>query len=125
MHTTLNVKVILTTIGGLLGGWLGGMDGLLYALMSFVVLDYVTGVLCAIDERSLSSSIGFHGIAKKCMIFILVIVANTMDLYVLGRPGVVRGIVVFFYLTNEGISILENAKKLGLPIPKKLEELLH
>lgn len=121
---TLNFKVIISSIGGLLGGVLGGMDGLLYALIIFIVIDYITGVLCAIDKREISSSVGFKGIARKVIIFSLVAVANIIDVYILGRAGIIRAAVIFFYLSNEGISILENSSKLGLPIPEKLKNIL-
>lgn len=125
MNTILNFKLIFTSIGGVLGIFLGGMDGLLYALIAFVVIDYITGIMCAVDKRELSSSIGFKGIARKIIIFSLVGVANILDVYILGHVGVLRAAVIFFYLSNEGISILENTSKLGLPIPEKLQNILQ
>ncbi|MBU0279397.1 MULTISPECIES: holin family protein [unclassified Gemella] len=125
MNTTiLNFKLIISSIGGVLGAFLGGMDGLIYALLAFSVIDYVTGIMCAIDKKELSSSVGFKGIARKIIIFSLVGVANILDVYSLGHVGVLRAVVIFFYLSNEGISILENASKLGLPIPEKLKSIL-
>ena len=125
MNTLLNYKLIISSIGGVLGVFLGGMDGLIYALLAFSVIDYVTGIMCAIDKKELSSSVGFKGIARKIIIFSLVGVANILDVYILGHVGVLRAAVIFFYLSNEGISILENTSKLGLPVPKKLQNILQ
>ena len=118
-----DLRGILSILGGLLGGFLGGMDGLLYALICFIVLDYITGVLSAIDQHRLSSAVGFTGIARKIIIFVLVGVANILDIYILGHASVLRAAVIFF--SNEGISILENATQLGLPIPEKLQNILQ
>lgn len=125
MNTLLNYKLIISSIGGILGVFLGGMDGLIYALLAFSVIDYVTGIMCAIGKKELSSSVGFKGIARKIIIFSLVGVANILDVYILGHVGVLRAAVIFFYLSNEGISILENTSKLGLPIPEKLQNILQ
>ena len=125
MNTLLNYKLIISSIGGILGVFLGGMDGLIYALLAFSVIDYVTGIMCAIDKKELSSSVGFKGIARKVIIFSLVGVANILDVYILGHVGVLRAAVIFFYLSNEGISILENTSKLGLPVPEKLQNILQ
>ena len=115
-----DLRGVISIIGGLLGGFLGGMDGLLYALICFIVL-----VLSAIDQHRLSSAVGFKGIARKIIIFVLVGVANILDIYILGHASVLRAAVIFFYLSNEGISILENATQLGLPIPEKLQKILQ
>mgnify|MGYP000855601267 FL=1 len=125
MNTLLNYKLIISSIGGVLGVFLGGMDGLIYALLAFSVIDYVTGIMCAIDKKELSSSVGFKGIARKIIIFSLVGVANILDVSILGHVGVLRAAVIFFYLSNEGISILENTSKLGLPVPEKLQNILQ
>ena len=125
MNTLLNYKLIISSIGGVLGAFLGGMDGLIYALLAFSVTDYVTGIMCAIGKKELSSSVGFKGIARKIIIFSLVGVANILDVYILGHVGVLRAAVIFFYLSNEGISILENTSKLGLPVPEKLQNILQ
>lgn len=125
MNTLLNYKLIISSIGGVLGVFLGGMDGFIYALLAFSVIDYVTGIMCAIDKKELSSSVGFKGIARKIIIFSLVGVANILDVYILGHVGVLRAAVIFFYLSNEGISILENTSKLGLPVPEKLQNILQ
>ncbi|WP_314403285.1 phage holin family protein [uncultured Granulicatella sp.] len=123
--TVDSFNIIVSTIGGILGGFLGNMDGILYALVIFVILDYVTGVLYAVEEKKLSSAIGYEGIARKVTIFILVGIANILDSYILGQSGVLRAVVIFFYLSNEGISILENATELGLPVPEKLKNILN
>lgn len=101
-----------------------GADGFLYALLVFVVIDYLTGVLCAIADKTLSSEVGFIGISRKVLIFVLVGVANILDVYVIGDGSVLRTAIVFFYLSNEGISLLENSAHLGLPIPEKLKDVL-
>ena len=120
-----SVQLVFTAIGGWLGWFLGGCDGLLYTLIAFVVIDYITGVMCAITDKNLSSSIGFKGICRKVLIFTLVGIGNIVDVYVLGQGGVLRTAVIFFYLSNEGVSILENSAHLGLPIPEKLKEVLE
>jgi toxin secretion/phage lysis holin len=112
-------------IGGLLGWYLGGLDGALYALIAFVVVDYVTGVLRAIVEKRLSSRIGSRGIVKKVAVFLVVGIGHLMDVYILGSSGsALRTAVVFFYIANEGISLLENTVAIGLPVPDKLKEIL-
>ena len=119
------IQMVFAAIGGWLGYFLGGCDGLISALVVFVVVDYLTGILCAIEDRSLSSEVGFKGIAKKVVIFLLVGIANILDVEVIGTGSVLRTAVIFFYLSNEGISILENSTHLGLPVPKKLKDVLE
>ena len=119
------IQIAFTAFGGFLGWFLGGVDGFLYALIAFTVIDYITGVMCAITDKNLSSSIGFKGICRKVLIFTLVGIGNIVDVYVLGQGGVLRTAVIFFYLSNEGVSILENSAHLGLPIPEKLKEVLE
>ena len=119
------IQIAFTAFGGFLGWFLGGVDGFLYALIAFTVIDYITGVMCAITDKNLSSSIGFKGICRKVLIFTLVGIGNIVDVYVLGQGGVLRTAVIFFYLSNEGVSILENSAHLGLPIPVKLKEVLE
>ena len=119
------IQVAFTALGGFLGWFLGGADGFLYALIAFVVIDYITGVLCAISDKNLSSEVGFKGICRKVLIFTLVGIGNIVEVYVLGEAGVLRTAVIFFYLSNEGVSLLENAAHLGLPIPEKLKEVLE
>ena len=119
------VQIVFTAVGGWLGYFLGGCDGLLYTLLAFVILDYLTGVMCAIVDKKLSSEIGFRGIFKKVLIFVLVGVGHLMDVQILGAAGVLRTAVIFFYLSNEGVSLVENAAHLGLPIPTKLKAVLE
>lgn len=118
-------QLFFTALGAWVGGLLGGLDGFLYTLIVFVVVDYVTGFMCAVVEKRLSSEVGFRGIFKKVVIFMLVGVGNLLDVHVLGQGAVIRTAVIFFYLSNEGVSILENAGALGLPIPKKLRAILE
>lgn len=119
------IQLIFTAVGGWLGYFLGGCDGLLYALIAFVVIDYITGVMCAIINRELSSAVGFKGIFRKVMIFLLVGIANIIDVQVIGTGEVLRTAVIFFYISNEGVSLLENAGHLGLPIPEKIKTVLE
>ena len=119
------IQVIFAAIGGWLGYFLGGCDGLIYALTAFVVVDYITGVMCAIADKKLSSSVGFKGICRKVLIFTLVGIAHIIDMQVIKSGSVLRTAVIFFYLSNEGVSLLENAAHLGLPIPNKLKEVLE
>lgn len=119
-----NIQLIFTAIGGWLGWFLGGYDGFLYALVAFVVADYITGVMSAIVDRTLSSEIGFKGIFKKVLIFVMVGIGHIIDTNLIGNGSSVRTAVIFFYCSNEGISMLENAGHLGLPIPQKLKEIL-
>ena len=118
-------QAVFTAVGGWLGWFLGGGDGLLYALVAFVVVDYITGVMCAIVDRKLSSAVGFKGIFKKILIFVLVGIANILDVNVIGTGSVLRTAVIFFYVSNEGVSLLENATYLGLPIPTAIKEVLE
>lgn len=119
------LQLVFAGIGGWLGYFLGGWDGLLYALIAFVVVDYITGIMCAIVDKKLSSSVGFKGICRKVLIFTLVGIANIIDVEVIGTGSVLRTAVVFFYLSNEGVSLLENASHLGLPIPTKMKDILE
>lgn len=119
------IQFIFTAIGGWLGYFLGGCDGLLIALVLFAVVDYLTGVMCAVADKKLSSAVGFKGICRKVLIFLLVGIANIIDVQVIGTGSVIRTAVIFFYLSNEGVSILENAAHLGLPIPEALKAALE
>lgn len=119
------IQFIFAGIGGWLGYFLGGCDGLLYALVVFVVVDYLTGVMVAINNKTLSSAVGFKGICRKVLIFLLVGIANILDVNVIGSGCVLRTAVIFFYISNEGISLLENAGRLGLPIPEKVKVVLE
>ena len=118
------VQMVATLIGGWLGYFLGGLDGLLIALIIFMVLDYITGLMCAVIDKKLSSAVGFRGICKKVLILMLVGLANVIDMHVVGTGSALRGAVICFYLSNEGISFLENAARIGLPIPEKIKTVL-
>lgn len=119
------IQIIFAAVGGWLGYFLGGCDGLLYALVGFMVLDYATGVMCAISDQKLSSRVGFKGICRKVLIFALVGVGHLLDTHIFGETGVLRTAIIFFYLSNEGVSLLENASYLGLPIPERLKTVLE
>ena len=119
------IQLIFAAVGGWLGYFVGGCDGLLYALIGFVALDYVTGVMCAISDQKLSSEVGFKGICRKVLIFALVGIGHLLDTHIFGETGVLRTAVTFFYLSNEGVSLLENASYLGLPIPERLKAVLE
>ena len=120
-----SVQVVFTAIGGWLGWFLGGCDGLMYALIAFVVVDYITGIMRAIVDKKLSSEVGFKGICKKVLIFLLVGMANILDVNIIGSGSVLRTAAIFFYLSNEGVSLLENAAHLGLPVPNAMKEVLQ
>ncbi len=119
-----NVKYGVTTAGAVLGAVLGGVDGFLYGLLTLMVVDYISGVLVAINTKELSSAIGAKGITKKVYILLMVVVGNIVDTRVFGQGNVVRTAVIFFYMSNECISVTENAAKLGIPIPRKLIDIL-
>lgn len=119
------IQLVFSALGGWLGYFLGGCDGLLYALIAFVVIDYLTGVMCAITDKKLSSAVGFKGIFRKVLIFLLVGIANVIDVEVIGTGAVLRTAVIFFYISNEGVSLLENAGHLGLPVPEKIKTVLE
>ena len=119
------IQLALSAVGGALGWFFGGMDGLIYALLVFVIADYITGVMCAIADKNLSSELGFKGICKKVLIFVMVGIGHIMDTYLIGNGEVLRTAVIFFYCSNEGVSMLENAGHLGLPIPAKLKDILE
>ena len=119
------IQFAFAAIGGWLGYFLGGCDGLLIALVVFAVVDYITGVMCAIADHKLSSAVGFKGICRKVLIFLLVGIANILDVQVIGSGSVLRTAVIFFYISNEGVSLVENAAHLGLPVPDKLKDVLE
>lgn len=119
------IQLLFAGIGGWLGYFLGGCDGLLFALLAFVVIDYITGVMCAIADKTLSSEVGFKGICRKVLIFLLVGIANILDVQVIGTGSILRTAVIFFYISNEGVSLLENAAHLGLPVPAKMKAVLE
>ncbi len=119
------VQMVFAAVGGWLGYYLGGCDGLLLALVAFSAADYLTGVMCAVSDRKLSSNVGFKGICRKVLIFLLVGIANILDVHVIGTGSVLRTAVIFFYISNEGVSLLENAAHLGLPVPEKIKAVLE
>ena len=119
------IQLVFAAIGGWLGYFLGGCDGLLIALVVFVVVDYLTGVMCAIADHKLSSAVGFKGICRKVLIFLLVGIANILDVQVIRSGSVLRTAVIFFYISNEGVSLVENAANIGLPVPDKLKDVLE
>jgi len=119
------IQLALSAVGGTIGWFFGGLDGLIYALLVFVIADYITGVMCAIADKKLSSEVGFKGICKKVLIFVMVGIGHIMDTYLIGNGEVLRTAIIFFYCSNEGISMLENAGHLGLPIPAKLKDILE
>ena len=118
------LQMAITAVGGWLGYFVGGVDGLLTALIIFMVIDYITGLMCAIADKKLSSAVGFKGICKKVLIILLVGVAHIVDLHVVGTGDAMRSAVICFYLSNEGVSLLENAAHLGLPVPEKMKSVL-
>ena len=120
----MKIQMAITVIGGWLGYFLGGLDGLMIALIIFMMLDYITGLMCAVADKKLSSTVGFKGICKKVLILMLVGVANVMDVHVVGTGSALRGAVIAFYLSNEGLSLLENAAHIGLPIPDRMKNVL-
>lgn len=119
------VQFVFSAVGGWLGWFLGGCDGLMYALIAFVIIDYITGVMCGVTDKKLSSGVGFKGICRKVLIFMLVGIANILDMEVIGTGSVLRTAIIFFYISNEGVSLLENAGHLGLPIPQKMKDVLE
>ena len=125
MKTVWNtIQVAFSALGGFIGYFLGGFDGFLYTLLAFVVIDYITGVMCAANDHKLSSAVGFRGICRKVLIFCMVGMANILDVNILGEGSVLRTAVIFFYLSNEGVSMLENCAHLGLPIPEPMRDVL-
>lgn len=119
------VKIFFTIFGSLIGFFLGDLDIFIYSLVVFVICDYISGIIRAGFERKLSSKIGFKGILKKIMIFIIVGIANICDKNLIKNQAMIRSSIIFFYIANEGLSILENALAMDLPIPKKLKILLE
>ena len=119
------MQAAIAAFGGSLGYFLGGFDGFLYSLLAFVLIDYITGLMCAVLDKKLSSEVGFRGIFKKLLIFSLVAIGHIIDQSVIGEGSVIRTAVIFFYLSNEGISILENAAHIGLPVPQRLQDILE
>ena len=119
------IQLMFAMVGGWIGWFLGGCDGLLYTLLAFAVIDYITGVMCAVVDKTLSSAIGFKGICRKVLIFALVGIGHILDTHVIGSGSVMRTAIIFFYISNEGVSISENAVHIGLPVPQKLKDVLE
>ena len=119
------IQAAFAAVGGWLGYFLGGCDGLLYALLIFIIIDYLTGVMCAINDQKLNSAVGFRGLCRKVLTFMLVGIAHVLDVNILGQPGVIRTAVIFWALANNGLSIIENSTHLGLPVPKQLKLVLE
>ncbi len=117
-------QVVFAAVGGGIGWFFGELDGFFYALLAFVVIDYLTGVMCAIADRNLSSEVGFRGIFRKVLIFVMVGAGHILDAQVVGSGDALRTAVIFFYISNEGVSLLENAAHIGLPVPEKLKDVL-
>ncbi|WP_123053095.1 phage holin family protein [Clostridium sp. JN-1] len=118
------IQMIFATIGGYIGWFSGGVDGFMYALITFVIIDYLTGLMVAVLEKKLSSEVGFRGIFKKVLIFVFVGIGNIVDVQLIKNGSAIRTATIFFYISNEGISIMENSAKIGLPVPKKLQDIL-
>lgn len=123
------IQIIIDSIAGAVGAVLGFMygevTGLFWALIAFMALDYITGVVVAIIEKRLSSEVGFRGLAKKFLILVFVAVGHIADAYILGGTPAAMSAVMLFYIANEGISIIENAASLGLPVPNKLTSIME
>lgn len=118
------VQVGIAAVGGGVGWFFGELDGFFYALIAFVVIDYMTGIMCAVVDKSLSSNVGFKGIFRKVLIFVMVGIGHVIDSQIIGNGDALRTAVIFFYISNEGVSLLENAAHVGLPVPEKLKDVL-
>jgi toxin secretion/phage lysis holin len=124
MDIKQTIYLVSVYLGGLMGFLYGEFSGLLTVLLVLSVFDYVTGIICALKSHTLSSAVGYVGIAKKLFIFVLVAVAHLIDVYVMHGGSALMSITLLYYISNEGISICENAGKLGVPLPKKLMSVL-
>ena len=123
MHKDI-LKSISTIVLTIIGYLFGEIDGLMYALLTVIIIDYITGTICAIVNKKLCSKIGFRGILKKISILIIVSVSQIIDVSILSDSGILRSSVIAFYIINESISILENSSNIGIPLPKKLKSVL-
>jgi len=117
------LKWLVTLVGGLLTSLLGGWDMALKVLVLFVVLDYATGLVAAYGEQNLNSRVGFRGIAKKILLFVPIAVAYWLDM-LLGQE-VLRSLAIFFYIANEGLSMMENLGRAGVPFPEQIQTVLE
>ena len=128
MKVWIIIETMFAAIGGAIAAFLGGFDGLLTALVIFIVIDYITGIFAAVVQKRLSSAIGYKGIIRKALIFLIIGMADLIDRHILnlsvGGGEIVRDIVICFFLANEGVSIFENAALIGLPIPKVMKNIL-
>lgn len=115
------VAVIATFFTYLFGGW----DVALGILITFMILDYITGVVWAFIQKTLNSEVGFKGLVKKCMILVVLIIATMLDRLLNTETWIFRTLVAYFYIANEGISLLENISNLGVPIPTKIKDALE
>ena len=119
------IKLAIAGAGGIFAYLFGPWDALIIALVIFVVADYITGVAKAAMQGKLSSAVGFKGLLKKVMIFVLVMVGTVVDMAIPAANHAIRAAVIMFYIANEGLSILENSAKAGVPVPAKLRETLE
>ena len=119
------MKLIFGGIVTAVSGFLGGMDGIMYALILFISADYITGVAVAVKQKKLSSEVGFWGLVRKGCILLLIGIAHYIDKCVLCNGDVTRTVTAMYYIGNEGISVLENCTSLGLPLPPKLIDVLE
>ena len=119
------IKIIFGGIVTAVSGFLGGMDGIMYALIAFITIDYITGVAVAIKQKKLSSEVGFWGLVRKVCIIALVGVAHFVDVYVMHTGDIFRTAIALYYIGNEGVSLLENMGNLGVPLSKKLKDVLE
>lgn len=118
-------RILLLVERGIVIGGLGGWDGLLAALILFMIVEYLSQILVVILNKQKSNEIGFCGIAKKVSIFFLVAMGNVIDTLIIQNGSTIRIVVILFYLSHEGIIILKNVEILGLPIPQKLKDILE
>ena len=125
MDILKHIQTALVVVGAALGYFVGGLDGFMIVLIVFMVIDYITGVMCAIHDKSVSSKAGFAGICKKILILVMIGMANLLDTYVIQTGSMLRTASLFFYISNEGISVLENMCRLGLRVPKKVRDVLE
>ena len=124
MRSDTIIKTVSGAVGAVIGFLYGEITWLFIAIIALMALDYITGILCGIAAKALSSETGFRGLVKKLMILVIIAVGHLVDNYIIGAGSALMTAVILFFAANEGISILENAAKLGLPIPQKLKEIL-
>ena len=125
MRSDTIIKTVSGAIGAIIGFLFGEITGLFIAIIALMALDYVTGILCGIAAKALSSEVGFKGLVKKLMVLVIIAVGHLVDTYIIGTGSALMTAVILFFAANEGISIIENAAKLGMPVPKKLRDILE